>query len=101
MLKWLIRRRLARFDRSFGYDSSYVREMLEADTGAFMKFAKVMGLAHYRKGVPAEVAYAAKLVGTLAEDCGPCTQLTVTMAEREGVDPGLLRAILADDPRRM
>jgi hypothetical protein len=33
----------------------------------------------------------------MAEDCGPCTQLVVTMAEREGVSPHTLRAILAGD----
>ena len=33
----------------------------------------------------------------MAEDCGPCTQLVVTMAEREGVSPPTLRAILAGE----
>ena len=33
----------------------------------------------------------------MAEDCGPCTQLAVGMAERAGVAPGVLRAVLAAD----
>jgi hypothetical protein len=33
----------------------------------------------------------------MAEDCGPCTQLCITMAEREGVDPVVLRAIVTRD----
>ena len=41
-----------------------------------------MGLTKYHKGIPAAPLYAAKLVGTLAEDCGPCTQLVVSLAER-------------------
>jgi hypothetical protein len=33
----------------------------------------------------------------MAEDCGPCTQLGIDMAEREGVDPAVLRAIVTRD----
>ena len=75
--------------------------MIDADPDAAWRFSKVMGLSRYRKGVPAAPCYAAGLVGTLAEDCGPCTQLAVTMAEREGVDPALLRAILTGDTHAM
>jgi hypothetical protein len=37
----------------------------------------------------------------MAEDCGPCTQLAVTMAEQEGVAPEILRAIIAGDVHAM
>ena len=33
----------------------------------------------------------------MSEDCGPCTQLGIDMAERGGVDPAVLRAIVARD----
>jgi hypothetical protein len=33
----------------------------------------------------------------MAEDCGPCTQLGIDMAQRDGVDPAILRAIVARD----
>ena len=36
MVKWLIRRRLAAFERTYGYDASYMREVLAADAGAFL-----------------------------------------------------------------
>lgn len=36
-----------------------------------------------------------------AEDCGPCTQLAVTMAERAGCRPEVLRAIVARDAARL
>jgi hypothetical protein len=101
MLNWLIRNRLAAFERTFDYDMSYARTVLDADRGAFFKFARVMGLSQYRKDVPLDVYYAAKLTGTLAEDCGPCTQLVVTMALREGLDPRTLAAILAVDERAL
>ena len=33
----------------------------------------------------------------MAEDCGPCTQLGIDMAQRAGVDPAILRAVVARD----
>ncbi len=101
MLTWLMKRRLDAFERNTGYDASYVREMLDADVKSVMALFKVQGLARYRKDVPREPWYAAALVGVLAEDCGPCTQLGITMAEREGVNPDTLRAIVTGDLRAM
>lgn len=101
MLRWLLRRRLDAFEREYGYDPTYLRELLDADLGAFLRFAKVMEIAHYRKDVPLDAWFAAKFVGAAAEDCGPCTQLGVTMAERAGVAPVVLRAILEGDEAGM
>jgi hypothetical protein len=101
MLTWLMKRRLDVFERDFGYDTTYVREILDADVKAVMALFKVQGLARYRKDVPREPWYAAALVGSIAEDCGPCTQLGITMAEREGVAADTLRAIVAGDLRAM
>jgi hypothetical protein len=94
MLKWFIERRLQNFERSFDYDMGYARSILAADTRAFLAFGKVMALSSYRKGVPLDVYFAVKLAGTLAEDCGPCTQLIVAMALRQGVAPQTLAAVL-------
>ena len=97
MLRWWIRRRLAAAERDLGYDLTYARDILDADLGAFVRFFRVAALSSYRKGVPRDAYYAAKLVGTLVEDCGPCTQLMVTLADREGVSHDVLRAVLAGD----
>ena len=94
MLKWLIRRRLAAFERSLRYDVSYMREVLDADLGAFLKFARIAGMSSYRRDVPKDVWYAVKIVGAMAEDCGPCTQLVVTMALQDGVEPRTLAAVV-------
>jgi hypothetical protein len=97
MWKWLLRRRLAAFGRAYNYDMSYAEEILDADPAALMAFSKVMGMGRYRKDVPRDAWYAAGLAGTLAEDCGPCTQLAVTMAERDGIPAPVLRAIVEHD----
>jgi hypothetical protein len=101
MLKWLLKRRIAAFERTHGYDASYVHDMLDADLSAAIAFSKAAALGKYRKDVPKEAWYAAQLAGTMAEDCGPCTQLGITLAERDGVAAALLKAILAGDIRAL
>jgi hypothetical protein len=101
MLKWLLRRWIAAFERDYGYDASYVHDILEASPRAALAFARAAKLGEYRRDLPAEAWYAAKLATTVAEDCGPCTQLVVTMAERAAIAPALLRAILARNEAAM
>ena len=97
MLKWFIRKRIAGFERAYDYDTRYMREMLDASTRGFMRFAKVMELSQHCEDTPAEAWFAAKLATTLSEDCGPCTQLVVKMAEQAGVRAEVLRGIIGGD----
>lgn len=41
MLKWLIRRRIAAFERENGYDAGYLHEILDADPKAAMAAGKM------------------------------------------------------------
>jgi hypothetical protein len=97
MLRWFLRRQIAAFERTWGYDAGYIRDLIDVDPRAFLAFGKVAGIAHYRKDIPAAAHYAAKITAVMAEDCGPCTQLGINMAEREGIDPAVLRAVVARD----
>ena len=101
MLKWLMRRRIAAFERAYDYDMSYARAILDASPRALLAFGRIEALARYRRDVPRDAYFAAKLVAAGAEDCGPCMQLVATMAERAGVAPGVLRAVLARDEGAM
>ena len=97
MIRWFFRRQIAAFERTWNYDASYVHELIAADPRAFMALGKVMGLGRYRKDIPSAAFHAAGIIAVMAEDCGPCTQLAITMAEREGIDPAILRAVVARD----
>jgi hypothetical protein len=101
MLKFIVRRMLRRFERHYGYDASYMEEMLDHAPRAFFKFNGIVGLSHYRDVVPVDACFAAKLVGVLAEDCGPCTQLGVEMAREAGMSDDQIEAVLTADPGRM
>jgi hypothetical protein len=101
MLRWLLRKGIAAFERQWNYDASYVHEMIAADPRAVWMFQRAAALGRYRKDVPTDALFAASLTAVRHEDCGPCTQLGVAMAERAGVDPTVLRAVLTDNPLLM
>lgn len=97
MMKWLLGRWIAKFERTWNYDASYLRDVLEADPRALMAFSKAAAIGGYRKDVPPAVHSAAGITAVMSEDCGPCTQLAIDMAQRAGVDPAVLRAVTARD----
>jgi hypothetical protein len=95
MMKWFLRRWIDKFERMWGYDASYLRDVLDADPRALLAFSKAAGIGTYQKDVPLPAYCAAGIVSVMSEDCGPCTQLAINMAERAGVDATILRAIVA------
>jgi hypothetical protein len=101
MIRWVLRRAIDRFERSWQYDASYMRDIIDAIPRAAWLFSRVSALGRFRCDVPVEPWFAASIIAVRHEDCGPCTQLAVTMAERAGVNPATLRAVLADNVAAM
>jgi hypothetical protein len=101
MIKWALHRAIAKFERDWKYDASYLHGIIDASPRAAWLFSRAAALGQFRRDVPIEPWYAAGITAVRHEDCGPCTQLGVAMAERAGVSPAVLRAVLADDPGRM
>ena len=97
MLDWLLHRQIADFERHYAYDMGYAHRMLRASRGAFLRFSLFARLAQYRAGVPAAAYFAVRIIATLHEDCGPCTQLNLAMATEAGVDAPILAAIVSGD----
>ena len=101
MRSWIARRTLRAFAKRYGYDVSYLLMMLNHSPAAFFKFAPLMKAAAHREAVPIDASFAAKIVGALAEDCGPCTQLVVDMALEAGMAKDQIEAVLRRDVRAM
>lgn len=101
MRSWIARRMLRATSKRYGYDTSYLEMMLRESPSAFFKFAPVTKAAGHREVVPIDASFAAKLVGALAEDCGPCTQLCVDMALEAGMPNDQIEVVLRRDPRAM
>lgn len=101
MIRWILHRAIDKFERTWDYDASYMRDLIDASPRAAWLFSRVTALGQFRRDVAIDAWRAAGITAVRQEDCGPCTQLGVTMAERAGVSPAVLRAILADDPAAM
>jgi hypothetical protein len=97
MLSWIARRTLRSMSRRYGYDTSYLEKMLDVAPSAFFKFAPLMFASSHREVVSVDASFAAKITGALAEDCGPCTQLTVDMALEAGMPKEQIEAVLRGD----
>jgi len=97
LARFFARRALEKFGSRYNYDVGYMRDMLDIAPRAFFKFSPLSRLAAHREVVPAEAATAAKILGTLAEDCGPCVQLNIDIAREAGVDDSQITAIVQHD----
>lgn len=100
MLKAILSRWIDGFERTWRYDASYMRHVAGVSPASLIKFMMGTRAANVRDA-PAEALVAAGIVGTLAEDCGPCTQISVDIAAANGVSPQVLRAILGGDEAGM
>lgn len=101
MLKAIMAAAIGRFETRYLYDATYIRDLLEASPKALNAFQGVRTLAGFREGAPAAALAAAGLAATLAEDCGPCVQIGVRMAEENGVAADVLRGIVTSDHATM
>jgi hypothetical protein len=98
MIRWALRKTIGKFERDWSYDASYMRDLIDVSPRAAWLFARATALGKFRRDVPLDAWFAAGITAVRHEDCGPCTQLAVTMAERGGVSPAVLRALLGDNP---
>src|SRR3954454_9345609 len=101
MFRWALTKAIDKFEGNWNYDASYLRDIIDASPRAAWLFSRVTTLGQFRRDLPIEAWSAAGITAVRHEDCGPCTQLAVTMAERAGVSPAVLRAVLADNPDAM
>jgi hypothetical protein len=101
MLKRMIHRALRGFERKHDYDATFMHDVLAADLGAFVKFGFATSIGTYRKDVPLDVYFAAGLTSAMQADCGPCTQLGVDFALKDGVPAATIAAIVAGDEAAM
>ena len=97
MIRSYFHRSVARLEKSYGYDATYLHEVIDISPRAFFKFGLFQIMSYHRDGAPRDAYCAARIAATLSEDCGPCAQLTVDMALEAGVDPKRIRALLRGD----
>jgi alkylhydroperoxidase family enzyme len=101
MFRALIENRISAAERRIGVKADYLRHMLGVSLRAFLKFAKIMPLAEYRRVLPADAFHLARIAATREEDCGTCLQIEVNLAKRDKLKPVLIRAAVNGKPDEM
>lgn len=97
MMKAIMHSATRKMERMFGYDATYIHDVIDASETAGIKFMLSQFVAQHRQGVSKEAWYGAKFAAALSEDCGPCSQLCVDMAVRDRVDPFKMAALVRGD----
>jgi alkylhydroperoxidase family enzyme len=93
--------RLDAFEKYSRVSAEYCRWMANVSPRAFFQFGKLGKLAQYRHALPADASAVAHLVAARSEDCGPCVQISVNFALRDGVSKDIVRAVLDRQPDRL
>lgn len=101
MIRALLHRYIRHFEGHYGYDAAYMHEILDASVSAFVKLALAQAMNAHRDAAAPAAIHAARIAAVRHEDCGPCAQLTVDMALEAGIDPDLVRAMVARDFSRL
>ncbi len=83
------------FEARYGYDSTYMRDLLAHSPAGYAKFEAFMPLASHREALPLVDYWIARIATMQAEDCGHCLQLNVRMALEAGVPRELVQAVVA------
>ena len=91
---------IATAERQTGCEMPYLRTIADTSGAAFTRWMLAMPAAQYRKRAPLDAWHLARLGATVAQDCGTCVQVIVTVAQRDGVAATTLRQAL-DDPDRL
>lgn len=84
MIRRILSHVLRRVERRYGYDASYMREIVDADVGAGIRLMLATGYLSHRAGLSPDCYFAAKIRSARSADCGPCLALVIAMAEEAG-----------------
>lgn len=98
MISAMVERGIRATETELGESADYLRDIYRASPAGFIKFALLLPFAAHRKSVPKPVLHVARLVASLAQDCGPCVQIELNQARKDGVPADVLRAVVEGRP---
>jgi AhpD family alkylhydroperoxidase len=96
MNRWLLTRLLKWGEKAIGNVSmDYAYHLRDVAPSRLWRFAMIKVVEGDRKHTPADAYHAAGMAAAMVEDCGPCVQIHVNLALKDGVPPNVLRALAA------
>jgi hypothetical protein len=94
MRNYFVRRIVQRVGRRNDYDPSYLLYLLDEAPKAFWKFMRATAMSRHREQAPVEAVLTVRLLATMTEDCGPCTQLLAHHAREAKMATEQIEAVL-------
>lgn len=95
-MKWFLTRAIASTGKQLGdVNMDYAYRLRDVAPWRLVRFSFIKTVEGPRSTTPPEVYHAAGLAAAMAEDCGPCVQIHVNLAIKDGVPAGVLTALLA------
>jgi len=94
MIRNLILSKLDAAEKDLGESIEYARHILRTSLRLFFKFAKFMSFAQHRKVCAVGPYHVACIVSSRENDCGPCVQIALNMARKDGVSADHLQAVI-------
>ena len=96
MNRWLLTRLLKWSEKQIGnVNMDYAYHLRDVEPSRLWRFGFIKVVEGNRKYIPAEAYHAAGMAAAMVEDCGPCVQIHVNLALKDGVRPEILRALAA------
>ena len=95
MFRTLMTKMIAAMEKATGVEAPYAYHLRDVAPGRLWRFALIKTVEGRRQVTPAAVYHAAGLASAMVEDCGPCVQIHVNFALKDGVAPEVLRALVA------
>jgi AhpD family alkylhydroperoxidase len=94
MIRWLLTKMLEWGKTQIGdVNMDYAYHLRDVAPGRLWRFSFIKVVEGGRKFTPADAYHAAGMAAAMAEDCGPCVQIHVNLALKDGVDSDVLRAL--------
>ena len=98
MFKSLLHRIVAKMERRYDYDATYLHEIVDISTPAALRYFTAQTYGRWQGPVPRDAWHAAAIGGALVEDCGPCVQIASDRAVEAGMPGATIGALLSGEP---
>ncbi|MEQ1752790.1 MAG: carboxymuconolactone decarboxylase family protein [Micropepsaceae bacterium] len=96
MNRWLLTKLLMWSEKQLGgVNMDYAYHLRDVMPSQLWRFSMIKTVEGPRKFTPPGVYHAAGLAAAMVEDCGPCVQIHVNLALKDGVSAETLRALVS------
>ena len=98
MIGYFVQRQLNATEKKLGVSVEYLRHIARVSLPDLFRVRRISQLLAKRSAIPPAPFHVARLVATIAEDCGECVQIEVNLAREDGVPKNVLQCVVEMRP---